>query len=395
MQYIALTTRFDLPFLGVMLGLLVLAAVVTPPMFVLWVYRRERRGSGELIRSLTSRTQVVDHLLDFSQTLQGAGRPQQVLASLAQFLFTQLNLSGVAIIESDPDRPGGPQVKAALPATLIGVAESLADLDDSVCPCIRQNLPRHFGGTDAPVRCAIDTCITLPPSNPAYCIPMQIGARTRILLHMLLPVAEPWTETRRQLAQTYANTAQSALVTLHLLAEAEQRTMTDPLTGLYNRRSMESLMEREVALAERHQRPLSLVMIDLDHFKNVNDAHGHAAGDHLLRSFADCVRMTLRKTDLAFRYGGDEFVIALPQTPLNQAQQVVQKLRQAFAAVDFSSAITRLDQQPTLSIGLAERNVAWNILSLSSLISAADQALYDAKAANRNCVRTYTPPKAA
>jgi len=171
--------------------------------------------------------------------------------------------------------------------------------------------------------------------------------------------------------------------------------MTDPLTGLYNRRSMESLMEREVALAERHQRPLSLVMIDLDKFKEVNDAHGHAAGDHLLRSFADCVRITLRKTDLAFRYGGDEFAIALPQTPIGQAQQVVQKLRQAFAAVDFSSAIARLDHQPTLSIGLAERNAAWNLLTLSSLISAADQALYDAKAANRNCVRTYTPPKAA
>jgi diguanylate cyclase (GGDEF)-like protein len=212
---------------------------------------------------------------------------------------------------------------------------------------------------------------------------------------MLLPPGQQWTESARQLAQTYASTAQSALVSLHHLTEAQHRTMTDPLTGLYNRRSMESLMEREVALAERHQRPLSLVMIDLDKFKEVNDEHGHAAGDHLLRSFADCVRMTLRKTDLAFRYGGDEFAIALPQTPIGQAQQVVQKLRQAFAAVDFSSAIARLEQQPTLSIGLAERNAEWNLLTLSSLIAAADQALYDAKAANRNCVKTYTLTKAA
>jgi diguanylate cyclase (GGDEF)-like protein len=157
---------------------------------------------------------------------------------------------------------------------------------------------------------------------------------------------------------------------------------------------MDQLLEREVALAGRHGQPLSIVMIDMDEFKQINDAHGHAAGDHMLRAFADCVRITLRKTDLAFRYGGDEFAIALPQTPIAQAQQVVQKLRQAFAAVDFSSAIARLEQQPTLSIGVAERSAPHNLLTLSAIMSAADAALYDAKNANRNCVRVYQPKAA-
>jgi diguanylate cyclase (GGDEF)-like protein len=212
---------------------------------------------------------------------------------------------------------------------------------------------------------------------------------------MLLPGELSWTEERRQLAQTYVNTAQSTLTSLHLLAEAEQQSMTDALTGLYNRRSLEHLLVREVALAERHSRPLAVFMVDMDRFKQVNDTHGHAAGDHLLKCFADCVRITLRKTDLAFRYGGDEFVVALPQTTIAQAQQVVQKLRQAFAAVDFSSAITHLDAQPTLSIGIAERSAAHNVLTLSALLTAADQALYEAKSANRNCVKLYTPPQAA
>ncbi|MDP9173960.1 MAG: GGDEF domain-containing protein [Planctomycetota bacterium] len=158
---------------------------------------------------------------------------------------------------------------------------------------------------------------------------------------------------------------------------------------------MEELLIREVALADRHSVPLSLVMIDLDHFKQINDTHGHAAGDHMLKAFADCVRITLRKTDLPFRYGGDEFCIALPQTPLFQAQQVVQKLRQAFASVDFAHAITHLDHPPTLSIGVAERSKAGNILTLASLLAAADQALYAAKSANRNCVKVYEPPQAA
>jgi diguanylate cyclase (GGDEF)-like protein len=158
---------------------------------------------------------------------------------------------------------------------------------------------------------------------------------------------------------------------------------------------MDQLLQREVALSERHGHPLSLVMIDLDHFKEINDTHGHAAGDHMLRAFAECMRITLRKTDLAFRYGGDEFVIALPQTALAQAQQVVQKVRQAFMSVDFTHAIANIEQNPTLSIGVAERSKATNVLTLANLLAAADQALYSAKNSNRNCIRVYEPPQAA
>jgi two-component system, cell cycle response regulator len=216
-----------------------------------------------------------------------------------------------------------------------------------------------------------------------------------VLVHMLLPQDHTWSEARRQLAHTYCNTACSILTSLHLLAEAEKQSMTDMLTGLYNRRSMEQLMQREVALAERHGHALSVVMIDMDSFKQINDSHGHAAGDYLLKAFADCVRITLRRTDLAFRFGGDEFLIALPQTPIAQAQQVVQKLRQAFASVDFSDAIAHLEAHPTLSIGVAERSKSMNLLTLSALLGAADAALYDAKNSNRNCICVYQPPKAA
>ena len=214
---------------------------------------------------------------------------------------------------------------------------------------------------------------------------------------MLLPPGRTWDKRRCQLALAYVNTAQAALSTLNLLSEAEKQSMTDSLTALYNRRSLDQLLEREVALADRHGHPLSLVMIDLDYFKEINDTHGHAAGDHMLKAFADCVRITLRKTDLAFRYGGDEFVIALPQTPLAQAQQVVQKVRQAFLSVDFSHAIANLLQNPTLSIGVAERSKTAGVLTLPQLLGAADQALYAAKNANRNCIRVYDPttPQAA
>ena len=343
---------------------------------------------------LAERTRTVDRLLEFSQTIQGVGKPEQIFATLAHFIRVELDLAGVVVIASDPDQAPATQVKASWPDTLLAPDRPIAEMDTALCPCLRQNLPRQFKCDGAPVRCAVDQCITLDANFPAFCIPFNIGRRTQILVHMLLPVDQTWTESCRQLAQTYCNTACAALMSLHLLTEAEKQSMTDALTGMYNRRSMEQLMQREVALAERHGHPLSLVMIDMDHFKEVNDAHGHAAGDYLLKSFADCVGMTLRRTDLAFRYGGDEFLIALPQTPLAMAQQVVQKIRQAFSAVDFSDAIANLSAQPTLSIGVAERSKTLNLLTLGAMLSAADAALYDAKAANRNCVRVYQPQAA-
>ncbi len=346
-------------------------------------------------QTLSARKNTVDHLLDFSQTIQGAGKADQVFPTLAHYLRTELDLTGVAILASDHDALPVTQLKAAWPDTLVKTDHLLNELDACLCPCLRQGLPRHFRADGAPVRCAIDQSLDLSPDHPAYCIPFNIGRKTQVLVHMLVAPGQTWTEQRHQLAQTYVNSAQSLLISLQQLQEAEQQSMTDGLTGLFNRRSMDQLLEREVALAERHGHALSIVMIDVDRFKQINDGHGHAAGDHLLRAFSDCVRITLRKTDLAFRYGGDEFIIALPQTPVAQAQQVVQKLRQAFASVDFSSAIAHLDDQPTLSVGVAERDKAANTLTLPHLLAAADTALYEAKNNNRNCVRIYKAPFAA
>jgi diguanylate cyclase (GGDEF)-like protein len=358
----------------------------------LLIHLIRRRGLSE--QTLAERTATVDRLLDFSQTIQGAGKADQIFATLAHFLRKELSLSGVAILTADPELTPSVQLRVALPQELVAEA-SIPELDTALCPCLRQNLPRTFRPDGSPVRCSIDACLKLPPLHPAHCVPINIGRKMQAVIHMLLPPGQDWSEGRRQLAQTYVNCAHSALTSLHLLAEAEKQSMTDVLTGLYNRRSMESLLQREVALCERHTLPLSVVMIDLDYFKQINDTHGHAAGDHMLKAFADCVRITLRKTDLAFRYGGDEFVIALPQTPLFQAQQVVQKLRQAFLSVDFSHAITNLEKPPTLSIGVAERSKATGILTLANLLSAADQALYAAKNSTRNCIRVFEPVQAA
>lgn len=359
-----------------------------------WKNTQRRAVQSEAHSSLVMRSNAVDRLLEFSQTIQGAGKAEQVYSALKHYLPLEFNLSGLAILAVEPDNIPQTSVKVAWPDTCVRQDHALGDMDTALCPCLRQNLPRCFKPENAPVRCVIDHALTLPATHPAFCIPFNIGRSTQILVHMLLPPELQWIDDRKQLAQTYVNTASGMLITLHHLAMADKQSMTDPLTGMYNRRSMDRLLQREIALADRHGQPFSLVIIDMDHFKEVNDTHGHAAGDHLLRAFADCVRMTIRKTDLAFRYGGDEFVIGLPLTTVAQAQQVVHKIRQALSAADFSDAIAHLDHQPTLSIGVVERSTPHNLRDLPSLMNAADAALYDAKAANRNCVRIYQPKAA-
>jgi diguanylate cyclase (GGDEF)-like protein len=357
--------------------------------------RATQSAHRDTLATMGQRSRTVDRILEFSQTIQAAGKPEQIFDSLTLFLHHEFKLSGIAILAHDPESLPSTTLKALFPADLAKQGCSVAEMDTGLCPCIRQNLPRCFKPEASPVRCSLDDALKLPPDHPAFCIPFTVGRKTQCTVHMLLPPGSVWTEELRQLAQTYVNAASSSLITLHHLAEAEKQSLTDSLTGLYNRRSMEQLMSREVALAERHGGALSLVMIDMDKFKEINDEHGHAAGDHLLRAFADCVRITLRKTDLAFRYGGDEFCIALPQTGVEQARAVVQKLRQAFSAVDFSDAIAHLNQQPTLSIGVAERSAKDALVTLPALLAAADAALYEAKKDNRDCIKVFSPAPAA
>jgi diguanylate cyclase (GGDEF)-like protein len=379
-------------------GMLWIAGCVVPTFMAAVLFRQVRSSQAahrEALESMASRSRTVDRLLEFSQTIQGAGKAEQIFDSLTMFLHNELGLAGVAIIAHELDALPPTRLETIFPASLADKGCAIAEMDTNLCPCLRQNLPRCFKPDASPVRCSLDAALRLPADQPAYCIPFTVGRKMHLMVHMLLPVGEQWTEDRRQLAQTYVNAASSSLITLHHLSEAEKQSLTDGLTSLYNRRSMEQLLSREMSLAERHGLPLTVVMIDMDKFKEINDAHGHAAGDHLLRAFADCVRITLRKTDLAFRYGGDEFVIALPQTAVDQAQAVVQKLRQAFSAVDFSDAITHLAHQPTLSIGLAERSAKDSTTNLPALLAAADAAVYEAKKSDRDCIKVYSAPQAA
>lgn len=158
----------------------------------------------------------------------------------------------------------------------------------------------------------------------------------------------------------------------------------DPLTGAMNRSGLERAMAQIAADAGKRPGRLTLLLIDIDHFKSLNDTHGHAAGDRILQLFAEAARSELRASDVLARHGGDEFVALLPHMPTKDAVRVANRIRAAFARVlaDWDGAPLR---QPTLSIGVAEGEAASD--ELETLLEHADEALYRSKRLGRDRVQ--------
>jgi diguanylate cyclase (GGDEF)-like protein len=165
---------------------------------------------------------------------------------------------------------------------------------------------------------------------------------------------------------------------------ATENARKDPLTGVYNRGVMETLMHREIGLAHRHRTPLSLIFMDIDHFKYVNDDYGHAIGDRVIKAIADCVVRMIRATDILARYGGDEFVLLLSNTPRDGALLLAERIRAAVEKDATLMAIIEYDRKITTSIGVAALTEQE---SFDQLCERADQSLNLAKHSGRNCVR--------
>ena len=156
----------------------------------------------------------------------------------------------------------------------------------------------------------------------------------------------------------------------------------DPLTGLYNRHYLGSHLRTLVTRARDMDRPLSMVMIDIDHFKQVNDTYGHAAGDKVLRAIAERISHNVRGVDLAARFGGEEFVIVMPDTDLAAARQIAERLRKVIAADTYDTGRDNIAIPLTVSMGIASLNR--DDMDGTTVLARADDALYRAKRAGRN-----------
>lgn len=183
----------------------------------------------------------------------------------------------------------------------------------------------------------------------------------------------------------------SALANSVRIAEAERLSQTDDLTKLHNARYLRQYLTNEIKRARRYGSSVAAIFLDLDDFKRVNDIHGHLVGSHILMEMAAVILASVRDTDAVARYGGDEFVVVLPETQLEQAERVAERLREKTAGHAFTGG-RRLQLKLTASFGVAAFPL--HAQSPQQLVAAADTAMYEAKAAHKNCIRvaTATPP---
>jgi diguanylate cyclase (GGDEF)-like protein len=190
------------------------------------------------------------------------------------------------------------------------------------------------------------------------------------------------------LAVTVANSISLTLANIRLNQRLREQAIRDPLTGLYNRRFMEESMQRELARAIRLGQPLGIILFDIDHFKNYNDRFGHDAGDRVLNSLGDLVLTRVRSSDIACRYGGEEFLIVLPDTPEEVVLERANQLRQEINHLTLGMS-DHLLHQITISAGVAVYPSHSDQVAI--LVKQADRALYHAKNNGRNRVELAIP----
>lgn len=172
-----------------------------------------------------------------------------------------------------------------------------------------------------------------------------------------------------------------------MYSHTRHMSLTDGLTGLYNRRHFDSMVEREFLRSKRYDGDLSLAIVDIDFFKNINDKYGHLCGDYVLKEVAYMILDNFRKTDLVFRYGGEEFVVLLTETDINGSVVPLERLRKRIEEYPFKFNGEGL--KLTISIGVADNLVE----STQELIDNADKALYEAKGGGRNRVIVFNNKK--
>lgn len=222
----------------------------------------------------------------------------------------------------------------------------------------------------------------------ALLVPVVTDESVIALMKLTRSREKPFSTDELRFLEAVANQTALALERVKLIAFLENLSITDALTGIANRRHFEWRLSEEVERARRYKYPLSALLLDLDHFKQVNDNYGHQIGDIVLQQVAQRLKNSLRRTDFLARYGGEEFVVLAPQTPAERAIILGERLRQVIA----ESPITVADDlqiRITLSVGIAV--FPDHAQNESELIGAADAALYKAKQMGRNRVCMFEP----
>jgi diguanylate cyclase (GGDEF)-like protein len=319
---------------------------------------------------------------EFIETLQGADHESDAQELLRRHVERAVAAASAVVLSRNAS--GNVLTASTDPGGIDGLPQRLEGATPRDCLAVRRGAAYERSPDDEPLQpCGI--CGALP--GAARCTPSLVGGE--VIGSLLVTRHKPIGTQGRETLSGAVNQAAPVLANLRNLAIAEHRAATDGLTGLPNARSVREALARTVAQADRSAAPLSAVALDLDHFKALNDRHGHQAGDEALAAVGAALRGALRESDFVGRWGGEEFLVLLPDTELDGAATVAGKLRELIAGL----TIPAVPGGVTASLGVA--SIPADAATGDELVRAADRALYGAKAAGRDRVGTAAATAAA
>lgn len=227
------------------------------------------------------------------------------------------------------------------------------------------------------------------PQGMYLCVPLIVKNQILGMLNFSASEGHIITSYQQQIINNFSELVKLSLSNIQLKEALSEQAIHDPLTGLLNRRYLYDVLPKMLELTDQTNQRLCVCMIDLDHFKSVNDQHGHDAGDEVLKYFAHLLKNSFRKTDITCRYGGEEFIVVLVDSDIEHAYSQIEQLRLNMTKAKIAISSGELPS-PTLSAGLAE--APQHGKSISDILHAADSALYTAKETGRNRIIIYQEP---
>ncbi len=316
---------------------------------------------------------LLSEMSDFLQACLTVEEACDTLAQLVQPLFPQAS-GGIFLIRAAKNMVE-PVASWGLP-----IPEDFQSFTPTDCWGLRRGKSHWVDDTDNGLLCK-HLHHALPAES--LCVPMMAQGEALGVLYLSSLLRGSLTPAKQQLATTVAEHIALALANLKLREKLQNQSIRDSLTGLFNRRYMEESLEREMRRCDRKRQPLSIIMIDVDHFKRFNDTFGHNAGDAVLRELGHFLQRYVRGSDIACRYGGEEFMLILPEASLSVTQERAEQIKEGARQLNVECSGQQLGKI-TLSLGVA--CFPTHGLDGEAVIKAADTALYRAKQEGRDRV---------
>lgn len=343
--------------------------------------------NGDLLADTANTVSGLVKVAQFKQAIEEDESSEEVFQRIGEVIQDEFKFETFSIYEVDQTKK---QIKTIC---VDGIAQApiqwcSSDITDKCTACRAVRTGHFIDGTENPLICRSFANDAKNAHKTYLCLPViQSGGVGSVIQLVLKPEEIKRAEHAKPLIESYLREAAPVLQAKRLMASLRESTLNDAMTGLRNRRFLEEYSDTLVNQCKRRGTAMTLIMMDLDYFKKVNDTYGHDVGDAILVDLANIFKANVRDSDLVIRYGGEEFLIILLDTPAEAGVQVAEKIRTAVESHQFKAGSVLLNK--TISAGLADYpndgQAFWQVLKY------ADVSLYAAKDSGRNQVVRFTP----